>query len=414
MLHHSRLSRHIREPWQRTLAIMFIAQLFSAMGFSLIFPFLPLYVEDLGTNTSLPLEFWAGMVFSAQAITMMITAPIWGAVADRYGRKLMVQRALFGAAVFLFLMAFARSAEELVLLRALQGMVTGTVSAANALVASITPRERVGFAMGALQVGLWSGVSLGPLVGGVLADSFGFHLPFIITAIPQLVAGVLVWFGVKEPPHDASASHQQSFISEWRHVLSTPGVQLTYSLRFLTSLCRSLIVPIAPLFMLTLVSSNMGVSTFTGLMVGASSATSTFSAIYLGRLGDRMGHRAVIVGCAVGAALLYLPQALVTSPWQLVLLQALAGIAIGGLITAPSALLAVYSTPGEEGAVFGLDNSIVSGGRAAAPLVGSALAVIMGMRGTFAVTALLFLMTALLALWRLPAHGQERCSEEST
>jgi MFS transporter, DHA1 family, multidrug resistance protein len=148
------------EPWQRTLAILFVAQFFTAVGFSTIFPFLSLYVAELGSSTRLSVEFLAGAVFSAQALTMMVASPIWGAVADRYGRKLMVQRAMFGGAIILFLMAFVRTAEELVLLRAIQGLITGTVAAANALVAATAPRSRSGFAMGSLLVGLTTGVAV--------------------------------------------------------------------------------------------------------------------------------------------------------------------------------------------------------------------------------------------------------------
>ena len=96
--------------WLRTLIIMFFAQLMTAVGFSSIFPFLPLYVESLGTNTDLSLEFLAGLVYSAQAFTMMLASPIWGALADRFGRKLMVERAMFGGSVILLLMAFVTSA----------------------------------------------------------------------------------------------------------------------------------------------------------------------------------------------------------------------------------------------------------------------------------------------------------------
>ncbi|MFP4437267.1 MAG: MFS transporter, partial [Chloroflexaceae bacterium] len=161
--------------WKQTLWIMFFAQFVSATGFSLIFPFLPLYVQSLGTETGISIEFWAGMVFSSQAITMMIASPIWGALADRHGRKLMAARAMFGGSLIILLMAFARSAEELVLLRTVQGLITGTIPAANALVAAVAPRERLGYAMGMLQVGFRSGIAAGPLIGGVLADTFGFR-----------------------------------------------------------------------------------------------------------------------------------------------------------------------------------------------------------------------------------------------
>jgi len=136
--------------WERTLYILAFSQFITAIGFSSIFPFLPLYVKSLGSTTGLSIELLAGLVFSAQAFTMMIASPIWGGLADRFGRKLMIQRASFGGTVLLFIMAFVTSAEQLVALRAIQGLITGTVAANNALVASIAPRERTGYAMGML------------------------------------------------------------------------------------------------------------------------------------------------------------------------------------------------------------------------------------------------------------------------
>lgn len=244
--------------WRRTLAVMFLAQLLSATGFSVTFPFLPLYVHSLGTQTGISLEFWAGMAFSGQALTMMLIAPLWGALADRYGRKLMVERAMFGGTVLLALMAFARSAEELVLLRAIQGFITGTDSAANAMVASVTPRERMGFAMGMLQVGMWGGIALGPLIGGLLADAFGYAMPFFVTAALLGLAGVLVWWGVDEKFEPAASPDGQriTIIAGWRHVVSMPGVAPTYTLRFMNALSRSMITPILPLFVQSLLLTS--------------------------------------------------------------------------------------------------------------------------------------------------------------
>ena len=185
---------HLRSipKWQQTLVVIFIAQLMSAVGFSTIFPFLPLYVQELNPAGQ-SVEFWSGMVFAIPGVTMMFAAPVWGALADRHGRKPMVMRAMFGAAILIFLMGRVQSVEALVLLRALQGLITGTVSANNALVASVTPRDRMGFAMGTIQVGLWGGIALGPIIGGTLADAFGFRLPFTVTCpadVSQWVAGM--------------------------------------------------------------------------------------------------------------------------------------------------------------------------------------------------------------------------------
>lgn len=397
-------------PWQRTLYITFIAQLITAIGFSSIFPFLPLYVQALGTHTSLSVEFLAGLVFSAQAFTMALTSPVWGALADRYGRKMMVERALFGGTVVTLLMGFVRTAEELVLLRAIQGLITGTVAANAALVAAAAPRERTGYAMGLLQVGLWAGVAVGPLIGGSLADAFGYRMAFVVTALLLALAGVLVWLGIEEKFEPSPESRQRGLsglFSGWRLIVSAPGVGLTYGLEFLTGLGRIMLVPIMPLFMQLLLSDSSKLNTITGLVISVAAAMSTATAVYLGRLGDRIGHRRILLASALAAGLLYLPQSLVTQAWQLLILQGLTGAATGGIIPAIGALLAQYTHPGEEGRVYGLHNSLRAGSRAVAPLVGASIAFWFGFRGTFAATGLLFLAVTLLAVFWLPETAHQ-------
>lgn len=395
------LKQTLSSNWQRTLWIIFFAQMMTAVGFSSINPFLPLYVKDLGSSTNLSIELLAGLVYSAQAFTMMIAAPIWGSIADRYGRKIMVERSMFGGAVILLLMAFVSSAEQLILLRAIQGVITGTVAASSALVASIAPRKRMGFAMGVLQVGFSSGVALGPVIGGAVADAFGYSASFFVTSALLLISGVIIGVGVHEEfsPKETSGN---KLGEKWRQILLIPGVRMTYGMRFMAQLGRMMVIPILSLFALELLVDTEGVNTFTGLVIGAGSATMTLSGIYLGRLGDRIGHRRILIACFILAGLLYLPQSLVTQGWQLLVLYALVGIGSGGIVPLVSALLANYTPTGEEGAVYGLDNSIQSGARSISPLLGSAVALCFGLRSTFIATALIFLLAALLAVWKLP------------
>ncbi len=395
--------------WKFTLSVVFIAQVLSAVGFSMIFPFLPLYIDELGSAGGHSTELLAGLVISVQGLTMMFTAPFWGAVADRFGRKKMIMRAMFGGGVTLAMMAFVQSAEQLILVRALQGLVTGTVSANNALVASVAPRSRVGFAMGTLQVGLWAGVAVGPLLGGVLADLFGYSMPFLLTAALLSVGGFIVLLGVSEdftpPPHQAHFA-MGAMVRGWRDILATSGVSLLFFMRFLAGLARTVIIPIAPLFVVTLVASDTASSnTYAGLVMAASAATSTLGAVYLGNLGDRISHRKVLLYSAIAAALLYLPQAFVADIWQLLFLQGLAGFAAGGIVAAPSALLSRFTSKETAGAVYGLDNSVISGSRAAAPLVGASVAILLGMRGTFFAAALVFALIALVTWYLLPSDG---------
>lgn len=409
--------------WQRTLVIMSVAQLLSALGFSMVFPFLPNYVNDLGSAWGLSTVFLAGAVFSFQAITMMFTSPIWGAVADRVGRKPMVLRAMLGGAVILALQAGASSAEELVLWRTLQGVVTGVISANSALVASVTPRHRSGFALGTLQTALTSGVALGPLVGGILADNFGYRVAHVITAGLLLAGSLLVMFGVKEdfkPPKNARRLN--GMLADWAHVFRTPGVSLTFLARFSAWLARGVLVPVLPLFVPFIVLSGQNLATYTGLVIGVAAFTSTLSAIYLGNLGDRIGHRPVLIASAFAAAVVHIPMGFVTEPWQLVALNALVGIAVGGVMPSLSAMLNVATDSGEIGSAFGLDNAVVAASRAVAPLLGVGVAALLGAgefgyRTVFWVAGLLFVGVMLLGFRmnpQAPDGAQDKVEAEGT
>lgn len=403
-MNHEQNNEVVVASWQRTLYILMIAQLMTAAGFSNVIPFLSLYIQELGTNTPFSVEFLSGMAYSAQALTMMVAAPVWGMLSDRYGRKMMVQRAMLGSVVVVFLMGFARTGEDLVLLRAIQGLVAGSLSAANALIASVAPRDRTGYAMSTLQVGHWAGLALGPLLGGVIADLLGYQQALVITAVLLLLAALLVRVGVVEHfiPVSVAVEARTSFLHSWLLIVRSSKTRMIYFLRFLSNMGRMMIVPILPLFMLALLQGDEQVNTITGLAVGLGAAASTVTGIYLGRLGDRKGLWRILQVCSLLTGLLHLAQGLVTNAWQMLMLQLLMGAAAGGIIPVLSALLARYSEPGKEGRVYGLDNSINAASRAVAPVVGAALATTFGFRLALALSGLPFLAAALLAIWQRP------------
>lgn len=408
--------------WQRTVGVMFAAQLLASVGFSTIFPFLPNYVESLGARSGGSTLFWVSAVFSVQAVAMMIASPIWGAMADRYGRKLMVERALFGGAVIILLMGFARSAEELVLLRLIQGLTTGVVSAASSMVAAVTPRDRLGYAMGLMQTGQWAGVSVGPVIGGLLEYFVGYRLSFVVTAVLLFAGGVLVLLAVHEEftPPVGRARGLGGMLAAWRDVVRAPGVALAYALRFTAWLGRTMLVPFLPLFVASITVRSDLAGIYTGVAIGLASAAGTLSGVMLGRLSDRVGHKPVLVASALAAALFYFPMAFVHSVWHLMALNTLVGLAVGGVLPAISAMLARITSASAAGSVYGLDNSVGAAARAAAPLAAGAVVAFTSSgasanyRGLFVVTAALFVVTASLALWRLPGRSRPAAVDDAS
>ena len=165
----------IVEPWKRNFYVMFATELIVLMGLSLVIPFLPLYLQQANNLTTEDAAFWAGIAGSAAGIAMFFAAPIWGILADRWGRKSMVLRAMFSGGIILALMGVFHNIFAIVLLRTLQGLFSGTIAAASALVASGTPREKMPATMGLLMVAFYGGGALGPLLGGFLAETFALQ-----------------------------------------------------------------------------------------------------------------------------------------------------------------------------------------------------------------------------------------------
>lgn len=391
------------ETWKRNLYVIWAAELAAIAGFSVVFPFLPYYVQELGVTETHEIELWSGALFASQAVTMAIFAPVWGALADRFGRKLMVERAMFGGAVILSLMGFAQSVHQLVILRAIQVIFTGTVPAATTLVASTAPRERAGYALGLLQTAVWAGASVGPLLGGLLADAWGYRAAFLVTGSLLFAAGLVVWRFVDEefqPPQTGARIAGAGLWSGLGLVFRTRALLFVFVVEFIGRTATRLIGPVLPLFVQSLAPSTSRLASLTGLITGVSAASSALGAATLGRASDRLGYRRILLTCAAGVACVYIPMYFVTSPWQLLALQALLGLAMSGVLAALSALLSNLAPEGRQGAVYGLDTTVVAAANAVGPMFGASTAALLGLRMPFAVAAVLFALAG-LAAWRL-------------
>ena len=391
--------------WQRTLIVVWFAEFVSLIGFAMVMPFLPFYVQDLGVSDPDQIKFWAGLIISAQAITMAIFAPIWGSVADRYGRKLMLERAMLGGSVILGLMAFVQTPQQLVVLRLIQGCITGTVPAATALIASIAPRDRKGVALGWLQMGVWAGVSVGPLVGGLIADTMGIRISFIITGACLFVSGLGIVFFVHEdfkrpePKPDGVRSHWWDGVAM---VLRSRDLLLILGARLLTRTATRIIGPVLPLFVAALLPESARIATMAGIVAGASAASSSVGSVVLGRMGDRIGYRRVLLGSAAAASIIYLLQATVSSIAPLILLQICVGFALAGSISALTAMIATRAPEEQTGAVFGVSTSVFAGANAIGPMMGASVAVAFGNRATFVLASAVFMLAVVLIALFLP------------
>lgn len=386
--------------WQRTLYAAWLAQLIAIVGFSFVMPFIPFYIRELGVTDEQAVPIWSGILVTAPGLIFAIFAPIWGTVADRYGRKLMVERAMFGGAVLLSLMGLVSNVYQLLALRLLQGMVTGTVAASVALVSSVTPSARLGYSLGLMQTAVFVGASVGPWLGGMSADHFGYRTTFYTAGGLLFVGGCLVYAGVRErfsrpTPDMVKANGTLRAIARHR------GFPTMLAVFFFVNLAGTIVAPIFPLFVEKLASPGAKVASTTGLILAVSGFVAAISAASIGRLGDKIGHKKTLVSCTLLSGIFCIPQAIAQSVGQLLGLRALFGLAAGGTGPTVNAIIAKIAPRNSYGKAYGLTTSVSALGGSIGPLLGGLAAAWLGLRVPFVIMGVLLIAVALVVALRV-------------
>ena len=362
-------------------------------GFSFVNPFMPLFIQELGNFTNQQAAFWAGIATSVGGIAMFFIAPIWGILADRWGRKPMVLRAMFGAGVVSALIGLAPNVYYVVALRFTQGLLSGTVAAASALVAASTPRNKMPFAMGLLMVAIFTGSSFGPLAGGFIADSVGYKAAFFITGGLLFSGGLIVLLFVKEEFERLAKGQGASLSSLLRLAKSREMFPLLLALCALQA-GPTMITPIISLFMRELAPKGMA-ATASGLAFCLMGVVAAISAIITGRLGGHITLKRILVISCLGTGLLYLPPMWARTVTQLIIFIALMGLFEGGLMTSSNALVGLSVPRSQQGIAYGVATSAQALGSGLGPLIGGSLAPLIGLRPVFSVAGGFFMLTGI-------------------
>ena len=335
---------------------------------------MPYYVQEMGISDLRQVGAWTGAYQSAGSVAFALATPIWGVLGDRYGRKVMLVRAMGSAALLLVLMGLARSPMQLMILRVIQGCLTGTPAAASALLATGTPRERLAYSLGLLQTSLLVGSSAGPMVGGYVGDALGYRATFFVSAVVVSAATLLVLLAVREPAESAAATAQarrEGPLAGFKSLLGSKRLGLLIAMVFVINVTYGLLGPVLPLYIQQLVSNPKRLASTAGTISGVAAFTGAAAALIIGRLSDRLGHRRVLLSCLGGMSLLYFPQALARSATVLGCLLGMQGFFQGGLSPSTSAMV-VGGAPREKvGAALGLSSSASATGYALGPMLGA-------------------------------------------
>lgn len=399
------------ESWKVNLISVWFGCFFTGLAISQILPFLPLYVSQLGVSSHEALSMWSGLTFSVTFLVSAIVSPMWGSLADRKGRKLMLLRASLGMAIAILLQAFATNVWQLFLLRALMGLTSGYIPNAMALVASQVPRERSGWAISTLSTAQISGVIGGPLMGGFLADHVSLRAVFLITAVLLVISFLVTLFLIKEGARPTTSKAER--LSGKAVFASLPYPWLMISL-FITTmviqLCNGSVGPILALFIQSMAPDSNNIAFLSGMIAAVPGISALMSAPRLGKLGDRIGTGRILMATLIVAVVLFFAMSFVTTPFQLGVLRFLLGFADGAMLPAVQTLLIKYSSDRVTGRIFGYNQSFMYLGNVAGPLMGAAVSAMAGFRWVFAATAVVVLLNIIQLAWAMQRRRQQEAS----
>lgn len=384
------------ESWKVNLISVWFGCFFTGLAISQILPFLPLYVSQLGVSSHEALSMWSGLTFSITFLVSAIVSPMWGSLADRKGRKLMLLRASLGMAIAILLQAYATNVWQLFLLRGLMGLTSGYIPNAMALVASQVPRERSGWAISTLSTAQISGVIGGPLMGGFLADHVGLRAVFFITAMLLVVSFLVTLFLIKEGVRPTVSKADRLSGKAVFATLPYPGLMISLFVTTLViQLCNGSIGPILALFIKSMAPDSNNIAFLSGMIAAVPGVSALISAPRLGKLGDRIGTARILMATLIIAVVLFFAMSFVTSPFQLGVLRFLLGFADGAMLPAVQTLLVKYSSDQVTGRIFGYNQSFMYLGNVAGPLMGATVSAMAGFRWVFAATAVVVLLNVI-------------------
>ncbi|ATW24284.1 multidrug efflux MFS transporter [Candidatus Formimonas warabiya] len=379
---------------KNNLIVCWFGTFVTSVGMSQIAPILPLYIKQLGINDTGSIAQWSGIAFGATFIISALFSPIWGQAADKFGKKPMLLRASFGMAFVVFWMGFAQNVYQFVILRLLQGVITGYSTACNALIATQTDKEHAGWALATLSTGSIAGYLLGPVIGGYLGEKLGIPSVFFITAALLMIAFMATLIFVKEQ-FIRSDRKELTIRDAWNRIPNSALIMTVFVTTCIINFAFMSIEPIITVYVIQLSHNTAHVALLSGIAFSASGLASILSAPRLGKLSDKIGTPKVILVELIITGVFVIPQAFVNSPWELIGLRFLLGLSSAGLLPSLNALVKKITPDFLIGRVFGFNISAQYLGIFGGSVLGGEAAAHFGIQSVFFITSILLWINAL-------------------
>ena len=390
------------EAWKRTVYISFLCTFCTSFGVSQLSPILPLYFHEMGVESAEELARWAGLATGVTYLVVCLSAPFWGRMADKHGRKITLIRSSFGMAICNFIIAFQHTPEGVVFMRLIQGLVSGFYTACITLIAAETPLDHTGWALGLLASAQLSGSLVGPLIGGYIADEIGIRNDFILVGCLMLIAFILSYLFI----HENYVPNKDKVTLTFKQLkVALPEFDAIVALcitSFIYAICIMSLQPIIAVYIKGIVppeTENLGF--IAGAVFSMMGLAQLVSSSPIGGLVDRIGARKVLITSLIYVGVLNIPQAYVTDVYQLAAVRFLQGLGLGGMLPALNTFLASKIDKALSGQVFAYNQSCQFFGYFIGAVCGSNLMALLGFTTLFWASGLLFIVAAIWVAFKI-------------
>ncbi len=371
---------------------MVAVQFIISSALTVMAPFLPLYLIQLHIQPIARVEVWAGVLSSSNFLIAAFSSPIWGNLADKYGRKAMVLRSSIAISLFTGLMGLSHNVWQLLALRVAMGAFSGFSAAAIALVATQVSEQRLGYALGWLSTGQLLGGLIGPLLGGLLANAVGnYRAVFFWTSGVSAVGVILVLVTVKEVRGTVSGTSRpsRSLVSSWRNIRQYAGLGPMFVVLLLAQFSSRAVQPVVTVFVRNLLPHSQYLALIAGFAFSVTGLGDLIASPFLGKRSDVLGYKRVLSISLLGAALLNIPQALLHNIYAFIAARFIMGMFMGGILPTANALVGRLTPAERRGQIYGITSSATFIGSFLGPLTGGLVSARFGIPAMFLVTAAL-------------------------
>lgn len=384
------------QNWKRIVYTMAAIQIGTGISIIGVVAFIPLFLtSELGVTDPGEAAFWAGLISGVTPFFVAIAAPFWSMQADRRGPRFALSMILFILGVVIAWMYFTRSPVELLILRMIQGMSGGFVAVGMSLVMNVTPKKQLTWAMGVFQASMVMGVMFGPLVGGMIADTLGYRMPFVIFCALSFLCLVAVRLMVPKRIGLEQAWGREPFMKQLSYFIKNPVVRLMVMLQFLCNCGMTGIGPILPLYIKEMMGGDaMAVATIVGIIIFVAGATSVTSSLNVSRLAARISMPKILIFASLVTGVNFILQYLMPEVWTLGFMRGLTGFSLGMIMPLANTILAQAVPAEKRTMVVGFSTSFALMGNVAGPMASGAIAMQWGYGMVFWSTAFCFFLAA--------------------